>query len=539
MKRNIVVAVVAAVSLLLCALFGGVLFEYARPMEDAVYDLSLGWEGEAMPEDWVYDQKGWTVFTADGNLTADGIGGFCGAIEPGQTFYFSRVLTEELDDPTLHLVAGGNSIAVFLDGVLLYTDQPEQTGGVGRLTLTPLEWWRDTAITVSLPVGYEGKTLTIAQSTGLPEVEREQFIVYPCAVSLYCGYAYESELIAESFGASVPATLFFGLGVLLLLAFVFVLYRGQNDTGLLWAALSAFLWMVSLLQRMSFAGEYSGGSIIDWGAFCRLLAVMALLAFLSSRAGKRRRILWGMTAAQAVACGVYLFIEWKYEFIESDLVHFLSGSLPQLVGFAGLIAAFVCGWAWWRKETRFYALFAPVATVGSAAALLWAVIAQGGVIWQQLVLAVTYLTPGFFLWPMMLVCILAAILSAAVDLAGKEVSRRTEARLFKERSELALQSYESMRVQNEQVRMLRHDMVKHFLALRRMTDEQQRTDYLDDLIGQNEKIRPVVQSGNGMLDIILNAKLSQAIEAGVKVEVLRCTAPETLPLSPTPNCVRW
>ena len=54
-----------AVCLALCLFFGLVLFTYTVPMEDASYDLSLGWEGEAIPEGWKYDQKGWSVFTQE------------------------------------------------------------------------------------------------------------------------------------------------------------------------------------------------------------------------------------------------------------------------------------------------------------------------------------------------------------------------------------------------------------------------------------------------------------------------------------------
>ena len=39
-----------------------------------------------------------------------------------------------------------------------------------------------------------------------------------------------------------------------------------------------------------------------------------------------------------------------------------------------------------------------------------------------------------------------------------------------------------------------------------------------------------------MLDILLNGKLSQAISAGVRVELLRCHAPESLPLSDAELC---
>ena len=86
----------AILTLTLCLMFGGLLLNCMKPMEDRAYDLSLMWAGEAMPEDWVYDQKGWTVFTQEGDaateLDPDGFGGFYGLDEPGQTFYFSRVI---------------------------------------------------------------------------------------------------------------------------------------------------------------------------------------------------------------------------------------------------------------------------------------------------------------------------------------------------------------------------------------------------------------------------------------------------------------
>ena len=69
----------AAVALALCALFAAGLLAYAHPMEAEVYDLSLAWEGEAVPADWVFSDKGWTVFTREGaeqrELSPDGLGG--------------------------------------------------------------------------------------------------------------------------------------------------------------------------------------------------------------------------------------------------------------------------------------------------------------------------------------------------------------------------------------------------------------------------------------------------------------------------------
>ena len=57
-----------AVALLaLCVMFGTALGIFWNPMSGQIYDLSMqDWEGEAVPEDWAYDQKGWTVFTQQG-----------------------------------------------------------------------------------------------------------------------------------------------------------------------------------------------------------------------------------------------------------------------------------------------------------------------------------------------------------------------------------------------------------------------------------------------------------------------------------------
>ena len=69
-----------------------------------------------------------------------------------------------------------------------------------------------------------------------------------------------------------------------------------------------------------------------------------------------------------------------------------------------------------------------------------------------------------------------------------------------------------------------------------MSEENAIINYLDDLIGQNEKVRPVVQSGNQMLDIILGSRLGAAANAGIDVEIIRAEAPEKLPLSDADLC---
>ena len=159
----------AILTLTLCLMFGALLLNCMKPMEDRTYDLSLIWVGEAMPEGWVCDPKGWTVFTQEGEvvteLVPNGSGGFDRLDELGQTFYFSRLLSEDVDSPTLRLDATISSVAVFLDGALIYTDCPELDHRIGNLCLPMLDWVREEPVLVTLPQNYAGKTLTIAQST--------------------------------------------------------------------------------------------------------------------------------------------------------------------------------------------------------------------------------------------------------------------------------------------------------------------------------------------------------------------------------------
>lgn len=141
MKKRWRFAAAAVLTLVLFAVSGTLLLKCMKPMEDRAYDLSLVWAGEAMPEDWVYDQKGWTVFTQEGEtvtgLAPDGSGGFSGPVEPGQTFYFSRVLVEDLDSPILRLGTADRTFAVFLDGALLYTDFRSWTTASGVCASPP------------------------------------------------------------------------------------------------------------------------------------------------------------------------------------------------------------------------------------------------------------------------------------------------------------------------------------------------------------------------------------------------------------------
>lgn len=535
MSRTLFHVFALGICLALCLLFGYVLFVYTVPMQDASFDLSLMWEGEALPEDWQYGQKGWTVFTQEEEqqtiLTANGMGGFTGLQKPGQTFYFSRALSETLDSPTLRLDASNRGMAVFLDGELLYTDCPELDNRIGYLTLPMLDWDRIEYIVLSLPPDYHGKTLTVAQATGMGERQDTEAapVVWPCSVQLYCGYSYESGLISESFQTAIPATLCFGAGVLLLSAFLWQLFSGKSDCGLPFLALTTFLWSARQIAMSGFTYHYFGNLPMDVAGLSRLCSLTVLLLFLTSRLTGKRRIFF---AALTVLQGI-LTLPAAVPDINSR-VGFIWQSIPEWIGFLGLIGVLACmGWGWKQKQL-FSRFFCPAVLAGLAVATTWmlAVPALRRKVGEQLVLG----AHSYFLWRLMGLMMAAAVFAALMEWIMKEINRRAETTLLAQQYEIAQSGFENLRRHQEEVMMLRHDMKKHLTFLRQNVSDKRAVQYLDSLIGQQQALSPVVQSSNQALDIILSAKLGEAAAKGVTVEVVQSDAPKSLPLSDTELC---
>lgn len=536
-KRVATMAAAAVLCAALLVFFGGALLRYAHPMRDASYDFSLAWSGEAMPENWVYDQKGWSVFTMENGerreLAPDGNGGFSGAVQPGETFYYTRALTEAVDAPTLQIDAYDRAIAVYLDGECLYSDGA-MDAAIGEVELAELGWTRSAPVLVFLPADYQGRELTIAQSAGAAEME--PLTVYPCAVRLTCGYAYESGLIAESFAAAIPATLLLAAGAFLLAAFAVGAQRGRWNGPFLCAALFVLLWMAGTLANAGFFNVYHPSTRGNTAYLSRCFAVSALLMYLASRAKRLRALPWTLAILNAACSVLTLGIDLTHEVYSDSLSAFLRDVPFQVTAFAGLLAAVVCAWLLWRREGRFYRLFAPLSAACVGAVLFYGAVSHGDKVLEQLKYAFAAQSFTYFLWPLTAAVMAAATAAVIAEIVSREIARRVEAHRMSERAEMAAASYESLRAQHEQVMMLRHDMNRHLQTLRQMSGEAPVQAYLDDLIGQNENIPAILQSGNRMIDIILNGRLAAAKAAGVDVEIQNAQAPDTLPMRDADLC---
>ena len=536
MKRNLQKIALTILALILIIAFGMILLLYTKPMEDISLNLSLliGDSFEEMTEE-TYDNKGWSIYTQEGTikkaLEPDYYGAYYG-LEAGQTFYFSRLLVEELDSPTLKIPPVNRMFAVWLDGQLLYTDCPELDNRIGYLTLPMCEWDRKDDITISLPLDYHGKTLTIAQSTPM-HPEASSIAAFPADVMLYCGFSYESGLIAESFSIAIFASACFLIGILL---FVLMIYRA--DFSLLFLGIIPFLLMSFFISNTSFYFIYFGTFHNSLLATVPLLSAGALLIHFAFHADKYRIIFYCIVGAFLLLLSNYLILLFHHDWFtptQND-TDFLILSISEQLALIGLISTLVFAIFVWRKKTAYYQTFCILAPASIVIYWISSFFLESHNILDQLHLTLksgsyTYVFI-LLLYPM----VIAGILNAILDAFRSEINLRAEKQMFEERRELTLQSYENLRRQHEEIMMLRHDMMKHFHTLKDMSKDPETKAYLEDLIGQNQEIRPVVQTGNKMLDVILNSKISSAIDSGIKVEILRAAAPAKLPISDADLC---
>ena len=520
LKKNLPVLL----TLILIVIFGAVLLMYTHPMQDMTLDLSLiDKNGAAATE--TFDEKDWVVYVQEGDertlLENNGRGFYLG-IELGQTLYLSRVLEEDLEAPTLQIGTAERTFTVWLDDEVIYTDYPELDNRIGQLRLPMNEYNRLEPISISLPRNYQGKTLTIAQST--PEWSEGSTVqAAPASVVLYCGYAYESGIIAESYSLAITATALFVVGLVLLAAFL-----RRRDWSLLCIALTAFLAMCIILNDVSFRYRYFG-SVYNYHWYLRWLTALTLLAFLALKAASHKKLMQILLCVCAACTPVSVLLYAQYHSSILLWPKLLFYTLPESLFLVTLATVLVLGMKRWRKENRFYRVYAPLALTGLAA--YWSVllaVKDGAALslYAGLTSGSTYqLYRGC-----LIVAMVSALVAALWDALQTELESRMEKSLLEQRRDLTMASYENMSRQHREVMELRHDMMNHFKYLRELPVGEDAEAYLTELIGQNSRVRPVVHTGNSVLDIVLNGKLSAAIDTGIIVEIQRATAPENLPI---------
>lgn len=544
MKKIPKLIIALLLSVLLCIPSVWAILYYTKPTEDVSYDLSV--LGNEDGEEWEGD-KGWRIYTNEEGmiteLTPDGYGGYSGADYPGQTFYLSRELTDEMDDPMLEIEVANQTVSVFLDDNLLYTDCPGLDNRIGHLKLPTLNHDRTGNILVSLPPDHIGKTLTIAQSPAFfSEDGGLDAKVYPCAVTLYCGYAYESSLIASAAKTMLPAVLLFSLEIFLLAAFIWNMSVGNISFRILVLALAVMFRIINTLCHADFYFWYTKDFPVDLASVTSYLSTAMLLLFLTTYAKTLRSLF--LTAAITQLTVSILFAAAQSGLFGYNNLYMNFLMLPKTVGFITLSAALAGAFGLGKKGNRFFRRLSQAAFVISIGYVLFLILSipfstdYTASVFERLKSDITSKIPFFsfiLIWNLGLFSTMFAAISEWLE---QETERRTEYAVLAAKNELAVESYEHLRWQSEEIMIIRHDTMKHYSLLRTMAKEhpEQVAGYLDELIGQAQDVRPVVSSRNQTLNIIINGKLNTAIAKNISPEIIRSDAPENLPLTDRELC---
>lgn len=542
MKKHFTLVLSGIIVLAMAVVFAVFFSTYAQPLKNESHDLSLVYAITEIDSIDRSAELGWSVYTCEGDvvtpLTYDGLGCYDGLQYLGQTFYYSRVMTESIQSPSLSLDSINRNYSVFLDGTLIYTDCPEQDNRIGYLTLPSRDWERTENIIIPLPENYIGKTLTIAQSTPMyAETPRMATRVMPSSVTLYCSYAYESMLIAESFQTASVAAAYYAVGVLMLIFFVRRLMQGTPDVSLLLLALTVFLAMAVRMYETSYQMKYFGTPfMLSASTLAGWFAETSLFFFLAMKTHRTRTATWILSGVYTLLNVLHLMLT-VFNNVSQHPLQILLFNIRDNAAFVLLLVFLVLFWFERKQDDFFHKLFTPLCTLGIVVYIaVQLLLPERGAFLQTFCLSVMNLSMKPFAWPLACLLLIAALILTLADFIRNEFHAKTEQHLMQEMADMSRQRYENLRRHNEEIMMLRHDMARHFRLLRQTTTDPRTAAYLDELIGRNERIRPVLQSGNDMLDIILCGRLSAAMDAGIQVKIVRSDAPAVLPASDADLC---
>lgn len=513
--------------------FLSALAAYTVPLSSGISDLSITEDG----------LNGWELYTEENGvrtpLVSEGDGYFSG-LAAGQTFYASRVITEAYEEPVLQ-VESGFPVAVFLDGTLLYTDEPSAGTNPGSLAFSGEASNRVMPLRVTLPADASGKTLTVAQAQASSEKQDWDGSVFFGPVTLYDNTALQSVYSSQAAQTAYPAMLLAVLGFSLAALFLFQLWHKKADLGILFLALFTLLWMTDTLLRSDLSFYYYGSAFGAAEQYLYFGCFVFLSLFLLNRMRYCRRLFLPFILAQAAAVALgALSPLLPY----GELSVFLM-DLPQLVSFLSLcagvgfsIAEARLGSAFFRLLTRLLAIFAVLFAV------FYAVSAFSGTGFYQEFnanMAAAFQT-GLFYYPLVFLrylLVFSCFLAVFTGFVQSAAQRSIAVRMLELKNRMAQESYGQMHRYTEQAMRLRHDLKKHLSAVDaflRAGEHKQAESYLREIGASFEEGAQVSNTGNYLIDTILGSKLSEAEQKGIRAQLSYGPIPAQLPIADTDLC---
>ena len=524
------------ITLLVCAGFAPVFLTYIQPDSAGTVDLTIT-DG---------DQKGWSVYIAGGDAVTplEPTGGLYEVPEGTAVYYRSRVLAEDLADALLELRPSNSSVSVFLDGELIYTDDPGTGGRIGDLSLSMKTEQRDAPVLITLPQDYLGKTLTVAQPVSPGEKPGYDQQVFPCETVLYSAKAYESLAISQTTQTAYMAMLYMAVAVVLLALFIFQAVHGEWSFGLVFLALFLLFWMAEILLTAPFSYHYFGAPPFDASGTLVQLSVSALLVFLGLRFSRPFRL------AMLIVVGVQLALLLLSVLTQMGLLvpygdfYLVLIDLPEWGHLLALLAGLVFAVLEWRRGSSFFGPFCKTAAVLLGAYLLFTLFSP--LYWPGYIQSVAerlagvfqLVTPRYPVTVLRWVLVVPSIAAALTEFMVKEVRKRADLSALALKSQLAYDNLRRMQQSAGTLREWRHNMLHHLSVLEHLQQEgeQQRlAEYLKGLTADIHAVAPLQYAAHPVVNAVLSSCLGEAQEEGIRVEA-EAAVPEKIGVADSDLC---
>ena len=364
------------------------------------------------------------------------------------------------------------------------------------------------------------------------------YLIYFTAYQSYTGsFRFEGSYFSMPVSIMCSSFLICLISFCALTAILFFLaecYQGHYDCLTLLFAFSAFEWLVEYSLSISSApilSVSSGGLYL----FFRKFYIIPLLFFLYSKMNlcKKRYVI------PILLLVLLLVIAWLFR-SPSILLKTID-----ILSFAMLLFTFVLLLAQRKQKNRFTQYFLPFLIVFGIAFLL--ILLVGLIFFRDSLMALwnQFLPDGvhlaFPLWNRTIAAffILFCTFETFATVCHHFLRRKLAIQSLELKQQHSSESFLHLQSYLKQTSMLRHDIRHHFSVLRyylNKGDIAEASSYLDELIRQEMKIVPYVQTANELINVLLNSWLLTVKEQNIDVRFQSLTAPAVLPASSPDIC---
>lgn len=455
-------------------------------------------------------------------LTDIGDGRYSGLTYDGQTFYATCTLDADIGDALLQIVTPWPT-ALFLDDVLLYADT-ELDAQTGDLVLPAPESMRLEPLLVSLPPDYTGRQLTVAQSQyyGMDDSPLEAYIPLTTLLSVV---RYNSERLAEGADVFYPGITLFVLGILMLIMAAVSAYNKTPIQAPVLLSAACLLWTIcqyvgsTPLQLLEYYEPMPDVSLFFFGATTCLV-----LFFAGFMQGRMRMALSVLAVLPVIADVIVILVQGQATPV---------AELPDTLQLTALAAAIV--FAFFQAGRKaFFAVF--IRLLGAVLAVFAAYViwqAAAGAAWFQSFTASLRSSArvGTLLQALLIV---AGFGSLVWEFINRLYHRRLESALAGQQQHMAESSIRQYRRQAYETAVLQHDIRRHLGVVGLYLKEDQVPEalkYLDQIGLQLEDVPKTVATENTAADLILNSKLGEMQDLGIRADILAEEIPAELPIA--------